>query len=216
LRLPVSNVRFVVAVLFLTPVQPLFQEGFGPGWEGRWKSRDFRGKPQEARIEDDGDGNGNGGNPVLRLDSSRSAGAYFAAVSGEPREVSFRWKVDSGLTGRDSERSRRGDDYAARVFVLFDPPPLDGRTRAICYVWAREEPRESLYPSPYFTRVGTLVLESGADRANEWVSERRVIGDDFRRFFGSAPPPVRAVAVMVDSDDTRGRATAWFDDIVLR
>jgi hypothetical protein len=205
------HVPFLAALLLLrTPGDAWFREDFGPGWEGRWKSRSFRGELQRAGIENEGD------NPVLRLDSSRSAGGYFAPVTGDAREVGWRWKVAFPLTGAAPERSKAGDDYAARVFVLFDPLPLGRRTRAICYVWARAEPRESLFPSPYLDRVATIVLESGGDRTGDWVSERRVLGDDFRRSFGSPPPPVKGVAIMVDTDDTRARATAWFDDVVLR
>ncbi len=200
-------------LLLRTTGEPLFREDFGAGWSERWKERSFRGSLQPAAVEREND------NPVLRIDSSRSSAAYFAALPGEggkAGEVSWRWKVAAPLASRAPEGSKQGDDYAARVFVIFNPLPLGPRTRALCYVWARSEPVESLFPSPYFDSVATLVIESGGGRAGEWISETRVLEADFRRYFGSAPPAVRAVAVMVDTDDTRGRATAWFDDIVLR
>ncbi|HZV81636.1 MAG TPA: DUF3047 domain-containing protein [Geobacteraceae bacterium] len=38
---------------------------------------------------------------------------------------------------------------------------------------------------------------------------------DYRRLFGEEPGTLGAVAIMTDSDNTGGRASAWYGDIVL-
>ena len=59
------------------------------------------------------------------------------------------------------------------------------------------------------------MLQSGPARAGSWVSESRNVLEDYERYFAELPERVTAVAIMADTDDTGGRATAWFDDIAL-
>ena len=200
------------ALTLLALATLFFTESFEPGWEYRWSARELRGGRDDAEVVRDAD------ETVLRLDSTGSATAYFREL-GDGRTpagvLSFRWKVASPLQGGADERTRGGDDYAARVFVVFDPLPLGRSTRAICYVWAAREPVGSIFRSPYSSRVATVVLQSGPARAGSWVSESRNVLEDYERYFGELPERVTAVAIMADTDDTGGRATAWFDDIAL-
>jgi hypothetical protein len=50
----------------------------------------------------------------------------------------------------------------------------------------------------------------------EWVSERRNVRADYREAYGEAPPPVNGIAIMTDTDNTGGTATALYGDIVFR
>ncbi len=129
--------------------------------------------------------------------------------------MAWRWRLEATLTGNRSEREKRGDDFAARFFVIFDGQPFSRSARAICYVWAASEPVGSRYRNPYFSNVLTIVLRSGDELAGEWVSEERDFMADYREAFGELPSSVTAVAVMADTDDTGRRATSWFADIRL-
>jgi hypothetical protein len=103
----------------------------------------------------------------------------------------------------------------ARLFVVFDPDEFGPSTEAICYVWAANEPVGAIYPNPYFNRVGTIVVESGSHHVGEWVAEERDFIADYWMAFGKPPETVAAVAIMVDTDNTDSKATAWFDDISI-
>lgn len=191
----------------------LLFESFDVGWDARWTPMELRGSGNHASIElDEGD-------PVLRIDSTASASLWYrelAAKGVSGGEISWRWKVTEPLPAASDERTRAGDDYAARIFIVFDPLPFGPKTRALCYVWTSKEPVGSTYASPYFDHVATVAVESGAPRAGRWVTETRSYIDDFARFFGEPPPPPTGVAVMVDTDDTDESVTAWFDDILVR
>ncbi len=153
---------------------------------------------------------------VLRADSEDAAAALWYGLDLSPRAdhvVSWRWKVAGALNGNAHEREKKGDDYAARFFVIFDDRPFSSKARAICYVWAAGEPVGASYPNPHFASVTTIVLQSGDANAGDWVIEERDFVTDYLRAFGQAPRVVTAVAVMVDTDNTKGNATAWFDEI---
>jgi hypothetical protein len=157
------------------------------------------------------------GSQVLLAASVASASALWVPMEvmlSETMELSWRWKVTRGLSNA-REREKLADDYAARVLVSFDPDPFSKDSRAICYVWASEEPVGSVYTSPYSTNVVTIVLRNNKDGIGNWSPEKRDIIEDFRREFGSSPQALHAVAVMVDTDNTGSRATAWFSDFAL-
>ena len=187
-------------------------EDFGPGWEARWQTQQLGGWETRYRVERDGE------EWVLRVDSEASATALYRVVAGPPEaaSVAWRWRVERSLAAGEDEKERGGDDYAARLFVIFGDGELRSDTRALCYVWAGSMPVGSSYRSPVVDGVHTVVLQSGDDRAGEWAIEKRDFAADYRRAFGAEPGPVGAIAVMVDTDDTGLRATAWYDDIVIR
>jgi hypothetical protein len=61
-----------------------------------------------------------------------------------------------------------------------------------------------------------IVVESGPERLNQWVTEERNIGEDYRRAFGEDSPMVSGVAIMTDTDNTGESATAYYGDIVFK
>lgn len=186
-------------------------ERFDRGWTDRWTERQLGGERTDYRILRDGD------DPALVATAHRSATAIYRRVDvPDPRQgwISWRWKVQ-GLPGGHDERTRSGDDYAARLFVIFGEGLFDRNTPALCYVWASGEETGSSFPSPYGENVWMIVLRSGAAEAGAWREERRDFVADYRRLFGGDPPTVGAVAIMVDTDDTGTATRSWFDDLRL-
>lgn len=158
------------------------------------------------------------GSSVLHAHSvSAHAGLLrpLGLVAPTSATLRWRWKVPQALTGNDRERTRAGDDYAARVFVVFETSAWPLRTRAINYVWAAREAVGAVFPSPYTRNVGMVVLRSGDAEAGVWQQEHRDVLADYRDFFGEPPTRITAVAVLVDTDNTGKSAEAWFADLSL-
>jgi hypothetical protein len=177
------------------------------------------------------------GRTVLRAHAESAFGtiAFETHVDmGAKPLLAWRWKIDHVVAGADT-RTRKGDDYAARVYVTFAVPAsalsvaeraklkvaaalhgADMPTASLCYVWDNRLPVGTLRASPYTDRVRTIVLRSGNGEAGKWVSEVRDLDADFRAAFGAENPgPVPAVtgiAIGNDSDQTGDTVTAWFGD----
>jgi hypothetical protein len=124
----------------------------------------------------------------------------------------WRWKVDNVFSGND-ERRRAGDDYPARVYVVFSGGLLFWRTRAINYVWSSHQPPGTAWPNAYTGNARMIAVESGSEHLGQWRQARRDVRADYRRLFGEEPGRVDAVALMTDTDDTGATATAWYGDI---
>ncbi len=192
------------------PTSAVFVETFDGDWRDRWSSQSLGRRPTLFAIASDD------GNAVLRATADRSASALIRRVRVPVTPavaLRWRWRVALPLEGNERERERAGDDYAARVFVLFGSQRLDRNTRALLYVWAAHEAAGATYRSPYVEQVVTIVLQTGAGEG--WMREERNLLADYRRAFGEEPPPVSAIAVMTDADDTGARAVAEFDDIAI-
>lgn len=129
-------------------------------------------------------------------------------------------------------RSKAGDDFPARLYVMFDYPleklPFIERNKlrlaralfdpglpaaTLCYVWDGKAAVETIAPSAYSDRVRLIVVASGAARVGRWVDVERNVAADFRAAFGDEAPPVKAIAIATDTDNTGASATAYFGNI---
>ena len=185
---------------------------FPAGWNKEWKEKTFSMSSNHFEVVEEA------GNHVLKVESNNSGSGLWRKFKTEPLEsgrISWRWKVERSFIENSHETEKKGDDYAARVLVIFETHFLPWRIKAICYVWAGNQPVGNIYNSPYSDNVATIVLQSGDEHVDRWICEQRDIVADYRQYFGKSPKKVSAFAVMVDTDQTGARATAWFDDLVL-
>ena len=185
---------------------------FDTGWELDWQQQRLARRATRFRVADDA------GDAVLRADSHEAAAAFWRRVEAGPAEtltLSWRWRVSTLPMTRGHERSRRGDDYAARLLVAFDEGFLEGEARAISYVWAHGEAVGASYPNPYHREVATLVLRNSEDGVGAWQLESRDVLADYQRLFGEPAEHIYAVAFIVDTDNTSSRVTSWLDEMVL-
>jgi len=152
----------------------------------------------------------------LSAESQASASALIHKLEYDlnqwPR-LAWRWKVD-GVLEKGDVHHKQTDDYPARVYVVF-PHWFPPKTRSINYIWANRLPRGEAVPNSYYAKAIMLAVESGPDKAGQWVSVERNVLEDFRRLFGEEPPPVGAIAIMTDTDNTGEQARACYDDIRL-
>lgn len=65
----------------------------------------------------------------------------------------------------------------------------------------------------FLGRSNLTTSTSGAARVGRWVDFERNVAADFRAAFGKAAPPVRAIAIATDTDNTGADATTHFGDI---
>lgn len=174
------------------------------------------------------------GTTVLRAESKAAASGLSKQLRLNPLEfpwLRWRWKISNLITGADL-RTKEGDDFPARLYVMFDYPleklsffernklrlaralfDPDLPAATLCYVWDNQTPPETIVPSAYSDRVRLIVVASGASRVGRWVEFERNVAADFRAAFGGEVPPVKAIAIATDTDNTGASATALFGDI---
>jgi hypothetical protein len=178
------------------------------GLEG-WEVKEFKGLTRYRLVEEEG-------RQVLLAEADGSASGLVKKIDfdpGEYRYLRWSWKIENTLAKGD-ERTKAGDDYAARVYVIF-PGRFFWQTRALNYIWANRLPAEGFVANAFTANAMLLAVRSGPEQAGQWLEESRDLVADYRRVFGGDPPRAGAVAIMTDTDNTGGRARAWYGDISL-
>lgn len=179
---------------------------FAPGALADWESRSFEGET-DYRLT------GSGNTRVLKATCDGTASAIARRVpvdlSATP-VLHWQWRVDAVHDGLD-ERSKAGDDFAARVYVIRDGGVLKWRTRAINYVWAGSSETGAHWPNPFTGQAMMVAVQSGTPADTDaWVSESRDVRADFKRFYDLDLDSVDAVAIMTDCDNAGGQAAAAY------
>ncbi|HWP66863.1 MAG TPA: DUF3047 domain-containing protein [Candidatus Limnocylindria bacterium] len=192
-----------------------FEAGIGP----LWQERGFPSIERRNRFSLGTDPDGNRYLKVESDDSYSGKGVYLALSPERCPEISWRWRVADVIASADLSR-KEGDDAAAKVYVVFAGPswwnPLD--TRLLVYVWDNAVPAGAVLPNAWMPeKARMIVLESGRERAGQWVAERVDVARDFARAFpGTTAGQIQGVAFLADTDNTHTRAEAGIDDVVIR
>ncbi len=174
-----------------------------------WESKSFKGTTEYSLIKDEGQ-------TVVKATSHNSASGLVRKISFQPskhRYLRWNWKITGTVAGGD-EKIKSGDDYAARLYVLF-PGRFFWQMKAINYIWANKLAKGESIPNAFTTKAQMIAVESGNSKAGQWVAEERNLLADYRALFGTDPPEAEAIAIMTDSDNTGGRAEAWYGNIIL-
>ena len=174
---------------------------------------------------------------AVKAVSEASSSGLTREIKINPKEypiVQWRWKVANVLKKGDVTK-KEGDDSPARIYITFEYdagkvgffdkakyeaarllygqyPPLG----AINYIWESKAPKGTVAPNPFTEQVKMIVVESGAERLNQWVNEERNIYEDYKKAFGEEPSMISGVAIMTDTDNTGESATAYYGDIVFK
>ncbi|MDX1593597.1 MAG: DUF3047 domain-containing protein [Gammaproteobacteria bacterium] len=153
--------------------------------------------------------------PAIRAESDGTASALLREIDVDLSRrpvLEWSWKVGNLLQGVD-ETTKAGDDYPARVYVLFRTGLFDPRPNSISYVWSSTRPAGTHWPNAFTGRVRMVAVRDAGDPVGTWVEERRNVREDIRKFFGEEVNSVKAVAIMTDTDNSGQQATAWYGDI---
>jgi len=189
----------------------LFNETFSDSSLTGWKEESRSGNTLYNIMTEEG------GNSFLRAESRNAASLLVKKIQYDPRRfpyVKWRWKVEK-MTPVADMMTLNGSDAPARVYVAFYHGFGAWNTRLINYVWASSMKNGSTIQSFFSPNSRIVVLQSGTEKAGQWVEEERNVLEDYRSLFGEEPAQIEALAIMTDADNTHSEALAFYDDITV-
>lgn len=220
------SVLFAASAAYPEGGEVLFREDFNSlaGWGHVY----FPGIKEHSTytIESTGEGS------YLKAQSNASASVLVYKeefnVHEYPR-VRWRWRI-SNIYKKGDARTKSGDDYPIRVYIVFKYDPEDADffeklkyeaakwtygayppRSSLNYIWANKELEETVLTNRYSEKSRLIVLQKGDKNAGRWQEEEVDIVEDYRRAFGSDPPPYASVAIMNDSDNTKEKSVSYMD-----
>ena len=126
--------------------------------------------------------------------------------------INITWKVERDLKGIN-EKSKKGHDYAARVFVIKKTGATALSNRAINYVFSSNNKIGENWPSPFTKKSIDKVLSTTNENLNEWVTVKANVKEDFKKFHDLEVDELDGVAIMADTDNSKMTAISYYQNI---
>ena len=126
--------------------------------------------------------------------------------------INITWKIEKDLKGI-KENTKKGHDFAARVFVIKKTGATVLSNRAINYVFSSNKGVGFNSPSPYTKKSIDNVLATTKENLNEWVTVKANVKEDFKRFHNLNVNQLDGLAIMVDTDNSKMKAISYFQNI---
>ena len=126
--------------------------------------------------------------------------------------INITWKVEKNLSGI-KEDTKKGHDFAGRVFVIKKTGATPLSNRAINYVFSSNSDIGNNWPSPYTKKSIDNVLSTTKEKMNQWVTVRSNVKEDFKKFHDLDINEIDGVAIMTDTDNSKMRAITYYQNI---
>tara|TARA_B100001996_G_C18504266_1_gene532703 strand:- start:70 stop:681 length:612 start_codon:yes stop_codon:yes gene_type:complete len=178
---------------------------------GTLKVRKVRGANKKTEYSVGNNENGN----FLKAVANSAASGLGKEIKINLNKTPFlniTWKVEKDLKGID-ERSKKGHDYAARVFVVKKTGATPLSNRAMNYVFSSNEDTNAFHPSPYTKKSIDYVLASTKDHLNEWITVKVNVKEHFKKFHDLDLDEINGVAIMADTDNSKLKSISYYQNI---
>ena len=159
-------------------------------------------------------GNNENGN-FLKAVSSNGGSGIGKEIEIDLEKTPFlniTWKVEKDLSGIN-ERSKKGHDFAARMFVVKKTGATPLSNRAINFVFSSNENLNEYWPSPYFSKSIDYVLSSTKNHSNEWVTAKANVKELFKTLHDLDLKKLDGVALMADTDNSGLSSISYYQNI---
>ena len=126
--------------------------------------------------------------------------------------INITWKIEKDLQGI-SENTKKGHDFAARVFAVKKTGATPLSNRAINYVFSSNNNVGENWSSPYTKKSIDYVLATTLNNDNKWVSVKANVKEDFKKLHNLDVSELNGVAIMTDTDNSKKKAVAYYQNI---
>ena len=126
--------------------------------------------------------------------------------------INITWKIEKDLSGIN-ENSKKGHDFAARVFVVKKIGSTALSNRAINYVFSSNNEIGKYWRSPYTKKSIDYVLSTTKQNLNEWVTVKANVKEHFKLLHDLDVNELNGVAIMTDTDNSKLKAISYYQNI---
>ena len=151
----------------------------------------------------------------LRAEAENSASGLGKEIQINLNETPFlniTWKVEKDLPGID-ESTKKGHDYAARVFVVKKTGATPLSNRAMNYVFSSNNEIDAFHPSPFTKKSIDYILSTTKENFNEWVTVKVNVKKHFKKFHNLDLDEINGLAIMSDTDNSKLKAISYYQNI---
>ena len=126
--------------------------------------------------------------------------------------INITWKIEKDLSGIN-ENSKKGHDYAARVFVIKKTGVTPLSNKVMNYVFSSNNEINNNWPSPYTKKSIDYILSTTKKNLNEWVTVKANVKEHFKKYHELVVDEIDGVAIMTDTDNSKLKAISYYQNI---
>ena len=126
--------------------------------------------------------------------------------------INITWKIEQDLSGIN-EKTKKGHDFAARVFAVKKTGATPLSNRAINYVFSSNVEVGENWSSPYTKKSIDNVLSTTKENLNKWVTVKANVKEDFKKFHDLNVDELDGLAIMSDTDNSKLTSVAFYQNI---
>mgnify|MGYP001439076800 CR=1 FL=1 len=210
------RILYINLVIFLFFFSPAYTESiyvfdFSEEELATLKVRKIRGADAKTKYTLGSNENGK----YIRAEANNSASGLGKEININLNETPFlniTWKVEKDLSGINEE-SKKGHDYAARVFVVKKTGATPLSNRAMNYVFSSNNDINTYHRSPFTKKSIDYVLSTTKDNLDEWVTVKVNVKEHFKKFHKLELNNINGVAIMSDTDNSKLKSIAYYQNI---
>ena len=211
-------------VVFLSVTMVLFSSSlfakdliFTPKDISKWSVRYFLDKTHYSIVNSENE----------TFDDIPSDGALLASSNGASSALFYKSKIDLSKTPWlswswkveqfptiNNERSKGGDDFAGRVYIVFNQGTVFS-TKGVSYVWTQQAEKGDVWENPFAGEKMYMYSIETSEDTGVWRNGQRNIREDLKAIFGEDIRHLAAIAIMTDADNSSSKAQALYGNIRL-
>ena len=175
------------------------------------KVRKVRGADKQTIYSIGSNENGN----YLKAEADNSASGLGKEIKINLNKTPFiniTWKIEKDLPGV-KEDTKKGHDFAARVFAIKKIGATPLSNRAINYVFSSNREVGSNSRSPYTKKSVDYILSNTKENFDKWVTVKSNVKEDFKKFHDLDVNELDGLAIMADTDNSKMKSISYFQNI---
>ncbi len=138
--------------------------------------------------------------------------------------MNWSWLVEKKLLALN-ERSKSGDDFVARIYVVMDGGLMMWNTKSLSYVWSSNQEKGLIWDNPFAgASVKMMSIQGKHSKKGTWYQEKRDVYQDLIEAFGDKGSAdanretyqyIDIIAIMTDTDNSGKEAESYYGDIIF-
>ena len=159
-------------------------------------------------------GNNNNGNYIKAVadNAASGLGKEIKIDLNKTPFINITWKIEKDLSGI-KENTKKGHDFAARVFAIKKTGVTPLSNKAVNYVFSSNENIGKNWPSPYTKKSIDNVLSTTLLNLNQWVTVKSNVKEDFKKFHNLDLDELDGIAIMSDTDNSKKKSIAYYQNV---
>ena len=155
---------------------------------------------------------------VIKANSKNNSSIYYKEIEVsliDTPVLNWSWKLTHPIFNNQKEQTEEGNDFAAQIYIFHEKGLMSWSNNTnLSYVWASTKAPGTSWENPSDGSNQIVAVQSGIEKQNTWVSEKRDVRTDYLDLFDSNIDHITGIAIVINTNNTQTeKAASLYGDI---